>query len=205
MKAVLALIVMYVVAFLIAIQGGPAASVEASAQDTTQNAPSNLPSMDSPKAADIRALLDLVGAREQVRQSLKLNAEQYREKLLASVAQSDEKDRVFVNTVISGYEARFNVDQVTDDLVAIYDKHYSADEVRGLLRFYQTPLGQKVAQTSPQIAREVQEAVRLAGTRAVKDALQQAESSQGADLEIGAHRSLRSEAPQHSALVSEPR
>ena len=175
MKAVLALIVIYVGAFFLAIQGTSTASVEAAQQSTAavQGASAKSTTIDPAKAADIHALLDLVGARDQVQESVNVTAEQYREKLLATVPDSD-KGRVFVNTVVSGYEKRFDVDQVTEQIITIYDKHYSDDEIKGLLQFYGSPLGQRVAAEAPRISREIQEASRATATKAVREALQQA-------------------------------
>jgi hypothetical protein len=56
--------------------------------------------------------------------------------------------------------------------VAIYDKHYTDDEIKTLLQFYGSPLGQKVAAETPKIAREIQAASRTTGARAAKEALQ---------------------------------
>jgi len=141
MKAVLALIVIYVGAFFLAIQGSPSVSVEAAQSISgAQAASAKSTAIDPAKDADIHALLDLVGARDQVQESVKLTAEQYREKLLATVA-SGEKGQAFVNAVISDYEKRFDVDQVTEQLVTIYDNHYSDEEIKGLLQFYGSPLG----------------------------------------------------------------
>ncbi len=175
MKAVLALFVIYVGAFLLAIQGSSPSSVEAAAQSASaqQSASAKPAVIDPAKDADIHALLDLVGARDQVQESVNLTAEQYREKLLASVPNND-KGQAFVNAVISDYEKRFDVDQVTEQLIAIYDKHYSEEEIKGLLQFYGSPLGQKVAAESPKISREVQEASRATAAKAVKESLQQA-------------------------------
>jgi uncharacterized protein len=172
MKAVLALIVIYVGAFLLAIQGSSPASVEAAPQSASQNSAAKFAAIDPAKDADIRSLLELVGARDQVQESVRYSAEQYREKLLATVPNND-KGQAFVNAVISEYEKRFDTDQVTEQLVSIYDKHYSEEEIRGLLQFYGSPLGQKVAAEAPKISREVQEASRVTATKAVKDSLQQ--------------------------------
>ena len=172
MKAVLALVVLYVGMFLVAVQGGPPSSVQAAAQRTgsKQTAAS---SIDPAKEADIRALLDLVGANDQVQDSVKQTAEQYREKLLATVPHN-EKGQAFVNTTINEYEKRFDVDRVNEQLVVLYDRHYTDEEIKGLLQFYGSPLGQKVAAESPKIFREIQETTRAEASKAVKDALQQA-------------------------------
>lgn len=195
MKAILALLVIYVGAFLLAIQGSSPASVEAAQSARQQASAAKTRAIDPVKDADVRALLDLVGARDQVQESVTFSAEQYREKLLASVTNND-KGQAFVNQVISDYEKRFDVDQVTEQLVSIYDKHYSEEEIRGLLQFYGSPLGQRVAAESPKISREVQEANRATASKAVREALQQAKEDhpgmgQNAHLTSGTPRRLQ--------------
>jgi hypothetical protein len=172
MKAAFALIVIYVAMFLVAIQGSAPGSVQAAAQSSTAQTETKA-SIDPTKEADIRALLELVGARDQVQDSVRLSAEQFREKLLATVP-DNEKGQTFVNTTINEYEKRYDFDRVNEGLVTLYDKHYTDDEIKSLLQFYGSPLGQKVAAESPKIFREIQETTRAEASRAVKDALKQA-------------------------------
>ena len=178
MKAALALVILYVGMFFVAIQGGSPSSVQAAAQSspTQHNTPpatTAAATIDPAKDADIRALLELVGARDQVQDSVRQTAEQYRERLLAMVP-NNEKGQAFVNSTINEYERKYNVDRVTDQLVALYNKHYTDEEIKGLLQFYGSPLGQKVAAEGPKIFREIQEATRGEAAKAVKDALQEA-------------------------------
>ncbi|HKN23397.1 MAG TPA: DUF2059 domain-containing protein [Candidatus Acidoferrum sp.] len=174
MKAALVLILIYVGMFFVAIQGGSPGSVQAAAQSSANQPSPAKPSssIDATKDADIRALLELVGARDQVQDSVRQTAEQYREKLLASVP-NNEKGQAFVNTTINEYEKLYDVDRVNEQLVVLYDKHYTDDEIKSLLQFYGSPLGQKVAVESPRIFREIQETTRTEAAKAVKDALQQ--------------------------------
>jgi len=190
----LALLIIYVGAFLVAIQGSSPTSVEASGQAAGKAAIS-APAMDPAKEADIRALLELVGAHDQIQDSVTNSAEQYREKLLATVPNGD-KGQSFVNVVITDYEKKFDVDQVNEQLVAVYNKHYSADEIKGLLQFYGSPLGQKVATEAPHIAREIQEAIRATSAKAVKEALAEARQQ---DPETGANAKLTPLAPRRFA------
>jgi uncharacterized protein len=174
MKAALVLFAIYVGMFFVAIQGGSPGSVQAAAQSSnTQGVAKPGATVDPVKEADIRALLELVGARDQVQDSVKQIAEQYREKWLAMVPEN-EKGQAFVNTTINQYEKHYDVDKVTEQLVILYDKHYSDDDIKGLLQFYGSPLGQKVATESPKIFREIQETTRTEAAKAVRDALQQA-------------------------------
>jgi uncharacterized protein len=175
MKAVLALILIYIGTFLVAIQGGSLTEVQAAPQASSPAQSGELATgaIDPAKEADIRALLELVGARDQVQDSMTRAAEQYREKLLET-ASNNPQGQAFVNTVITGYQKKFDVDAVTEQLISVYDKHYSDEEIKGLLQFYGSPLGQKVAAESPKIGREIQESIRLSAGKAAKEALQEA-------------------------------
>jgi len=170
MKAALALLVIYVGAFLVAIQGSSSVPAQAAQQSATIKTVAAPKPIDPVKEADIRALLELVGAHDQIQESVKSTAEQYRERLLITV-QNNQDGQAFINTVISRYEKNFNVDQVTERLVVLYDKHYTDDEMKGLLQFYGSPLGQKVAAEGPKIAHEIGEVTRSAASQAAKEAL----------------------------------
>jgi hypothetical protein len=175
MKAVLALVLIYIGTFFLVIQGASQNSVQASPQSpaAVQNnatSPQVRSSIDPAKEADIRSLMELVGARDLVQDGVNTAIEQSREKLLATVPNSD-KGQAFVNAFAASYQKRFDVDQVTNQLEALYDKHFTDDEIKSLLQFYGSPLGQKVAAEMPKINRETQAAIRAANTKAAKDAL----------------------------------
>jgi hypothetical protein len=186
MKAVLALIIIYVGTFFLVIQGASQNSVQAAHQGAssgqgTATTPQGNPSIDPVKEADIRSLMELVGARDLVQDGESNAIEQSREKLLATVPTND-KGQAFVNAFAASYEKKFDVDQVTDQLVVFYDKHFTEDEIKGLLQFYGSPLGQKFAAEMPKIGRETQTAIRAANAKAAKDALAELKQQ---NLEIG--------------------
>jgi hypothetical protein len=174
MKAVLALVIIYIGTFFLVIQGASQNSAQAvpqsaSAQDNARPAQTN-PSIDPAKEADIRSLMELAGARDLVQDGENSAIEQAREKLLATVPNND-KGQAFVNAFAASYQKKFDVDQVLDQLVVIYDKHYTEDEIKSLLQFYGSPLGQKVAAEMPKIGRETQAAVRASSGKAAKESL----------------------------------
>jgi hypothetical protein len=175
MKAVLALIIIYVGTFLVAIQGASQNSVRAASSDAvaTQDPASSAQAkaIDPVKDADIRSLIELIGVRDQVQDSINNSAEQYREKLLATVPNND-RGQDFVNAWAAAYQKKYDADQVVDQLVVVYDRHYSEDDIKSLLQFYGSPVGQKVAAEMPKINREMQAAAREAGTKAAREALQ---------------------------------
>ena len=171
MKALVALIVIYIGTFFLVIQGSSQNSVQASPQGSQNNAStqSNL-NIDRVKEADIRSLMELVAARDMVQDGADNTIQQSREKLLATVP-NNAKGQAFVNAFATSYQKKLDVDEVTDQLVGIYDKHFTDDEIKGLLQFYGSPLGQKVAAEMPKINREIQATVRSTGGKAAREAL----------------------------------
>jgi uncharacterized protein len=172
MKAVLALVLIYVAIFLIATQGASQSSVQASPQ--TAGAVQELatpPSVDPGKQANIRALMELMGVRELVQDATSKGTQQFRENLVASLPNND-RGQEFVNAFIQTYEKRLTPDDVTNQLVTIYDKHFTDEDIKSLLQFYGSPAGQKYAAEMPKITAEVQAANRAVGLRVAKEVLQ---------------------------------
>ena len=200
MKALLALTVIYIGTFFVVIQGSSQHSVKAaqqasaSASGGTASAQSNV-SIDPLKEADIRSLMELLGARDMVAEGASNAMEQAREKLRSTVPNND-KGQAFVNAFATSYRKRFDADQVTDELASLYDKHFTEDEIKGLLQFYGSPLGQKVAMEMPKIGRETQATVRVASGKAAREALAEAKQEnpgvgQAARLGMGQGRWLQ--------------
>lgn len=187
MKAVLALIIIYVGTFFVAIQGVSQSSMEASEPSATaQIGASQRPAADPVKDADVRSLMELIGLKDQVQDSVKISAEQNRDKLLSTVS-NDDKGRAFVNAFSRDYENKFDVNQVTEQVAGIYDQHFTDDEIKGLLQFYGSPLGQKYASEMSKISREIQMASRDAASRAARESLQEIKNQYP---EIGANAKL---------------
>ena len=165
MKAFLVLAAIYVAAFLIAIQGAS----QTSADGATNKA--GISHIDPAKEADIRSLMDMVGARAMVREAAAQNATEIRENLVATMLASD-RGQQFVDAFVTDYQKRFNPEEVTGQLVGIYDKHFTDDELKGLMEFYGSPLGRKYAVEMPKITSEIQAANHAVSTRLAKDVLQ---------------------------------
>ncbi len=174
MKALLALAIIYVGTFFFVSQGISQGTASASGADAAPLASTRTDnpqgSLEAGKEADIRALLELVGAKDSIQDGASSGVEQMREKLMEGVP-ANEQGQAFVSAFTTSYQKRFAASAVIAQLVGIYDKHFSDDEVKGLLQFYGSPLGQKVAAEMPKISREAQVATRAASARAAKEAL----------------------------------
>jgi uncharacterized protein len=187
MKAVLALIVIYVGTFLVAIQGASNTSVEASEQTSSQENPS----IDPAKEKDIRSLMELTGARETIQASASAAADQYWQKAMETAANGD-RAQIAANTYLADFQKQFDADAVTGQVVGIYGKHFTEDEIKQLVEFYNSPLGQKLAAEMPKISRESQRTAEIAGSQAARLAWQNLRAEYP-----GAGQSVRGPAVQH--------
>ena len=185
-KAALALIAIYIAAFIVATQGGSQNPVQASATGANTIAATSK-SVDPEKEADLHALLQYVGAKEQLQSVANESAVQYREKLSASVKNvAEDSKRQELITVTSGnFEKNFDQQRAMQQIAAIYDKHFSDDEIKGLLDFYQSPLGQKFAAESPKINKEIQAVQVSVTSNATRESLLTLKS-QNADADMPA-------------------
>ncbi len=194
MKAVLALAIIYVGAFLLAIQGASqnpvSAAPQAAATQDTAGAVQSKP-IDPVKDADLRSLMELIGAHDQVQEAVNNSGEQYKEKLLTTVPNND-KGQAFLTSFVDCYQKKFDVDQMTEQLIAIYDKHFTDDEIKTLLQFYGSPVGQRFAAEMPKIGREIQAASRATGAKAAKETLQALKAQ---NPEVGQSARLKNSAP----------
>ena len=177
MKAALALIVIYIAAFIVATQGGSQNPVQAS--PTNNFATSK--SIDPEKEADLHSLLQFVGAKDQLQSVANESAAQYREKLGASVKNvADDSKRQELITVASGsFQKNFDQQRAMQQIAAIYDKHFTDDEIKGLLDFYSSPLGQKFAAETPKINKEIQTVQMSAASSATRESLLTLKSQNG--------------------------
>jgi len=132
MKAIFALIIIYIGTFLVAIQGASNAPVQAAQQDPPVVAkPAPARSIDPQKDADIRALLELVGARDMIQEAANNSTEQYRQRLI-SLAPNDDKAQEAIGSYLAVFQKKFDSDALADQLVTIYDKHFTDRRDQGV-------------------------------------------------------------------------
>ncbi|MEA2561692.1 MAG: hypothetical protein QOH06_3196 [Acidobacteriota bacterium] len=95
------------------------------------------------KEQDIRRLLELTGSTKM--------AEQIMDQMMAAFEQN-------APGIPKAFWDRFRAEINTEDLLSmtipIYDKNFSHEDIRGLIAFYQTPLGATLIEKLPIIAQE---------------------------------------------------
>lgn len=111
--------------------------------------------IDPVKEADIRSLVELTGAKEMSTQLLQGSLAQFRASLEHSLPPG-EKSKKFADAFMQKFQERFSLDVLMNRVVPIYDKYLTAEDVKGLLKFYGSPLGQRMLKVQPQIGKEAQ-------------------------------------------------
>jgi hypothetical protein len=82
---------------------------------------------------------------------------EYRDKLIAAF---------FVK-----FRQKLDLQEVINQAVPIYDKYFSPEEIKGLIRFYETPLGQKSVSVLPQLTAELMDQGRKLGEAAGRQSM----------------------------------
>lgn len=187
MKAVLVLIAIYIATFIIATQGASQNPVQASQPNDSSAAASK--SIDPIKAADLRALLESTGVKDQLKTAANDSAAQYREKLrltnpvvLNAASAVDRQNQV--KSAETTFKNNFDQQRALQQITGIYDKHFSEDEIKGLLDFFSSPLGQKFAAESPKIAREIAAVQSTAAANAARESLRTLQSENSTDEKV---------------------
>jgi hypothetical protein len=128
--------------------------------------------LDPAKEADIRKLLDVAGTKALVAQTMDAMLKSMKPVLTNSLPPGDYREKL-VELFFAKFSSKANPQQLLDMAVPIYDKSFSAEEIKNLIAFYQTPLGQKAIVTVPKITAELQEAGRKWGETAGRDAMRE--------------------------------
>jgi len=144
---------------------------------SAQNAPAAKPGNDAPagkvspaaqnkidaaKEADIRRLLDLVGTRALISQTMDSMSKSMKPLLTSSLPPGDYRAKL-VDLFFAKFTAKADAQHLLDLAVPVYDRNFSHEEIRSLIEFYRTPLGQKAIATLPKVTAEMQEQGRKWG------------------------------------------
>lgn len=115
------------------------------------------------KRRDIKRLLELTEASKIGQQIISMSLEQLRQSFLALPEAQRERMLKIVGEEMS---KGFSESQMVEAMIPIYDKHLTAEEVRQLIAFYETPIGRKLVAVLPAITREGYEYGALLGKQA---------------------------------------
>jgi len=109
------------------------------------------------KKADIRHLLEITGAANLATQSMDTMEKNMRPLIAGALPPGEYRDKL-VELFFEKFKSKRSPDQLLAVIIPIYDKYYSDDEIKELIKLYQTPIGQKMLSVLPKLAAESQAA-----------------------------------------------
>jgi hypothetical protein len=112
------------------------------------------------KAQDIKQLMQITGSGNLARQYAAAISQQMFAGLKAARPDIPERALTVMNTtLLAFFSEKMNAPGgLMDQIVPIYDKNFSQQEIRDVIAFYNTPTGKKVIQVLPVVLRQSIEA-----------------------------------------------
>jgi uncharacterized protein len=150
-----------------------AVSMCAGAQTTVSVAP------DAASKEDVQKLFDVMASRQQMTQMMQqmftqmrnMNREQLKKKhpemTDADLARGDRESEDLIKN--------FPMDEMLNDMIPIYQRHFTKSDIDALIAFYSSPVGQKFLHETPAVTAETMRAVYPQIEAAVDAAIKRAD------------------------------
>lgn len=113
------------------------------------------PAIDPAKEADIRRLLDLAGTTTLVNQMMDRTVQSLKPVMTNALPPGDYRTQL-IDLFFEKFRSKFSTKTLLDSAVARYNENFSDEEIKGLIEFYQSPLGRKVTTVLPSMMAELQ-------------------------------------------------
>lgn len=156
---------------LLAQTKNPSSEVPAKAQAAPEStAASAQLKIDPAKEADIRRLMDLAGTRLLVTQLMDGMEKSIKPLMMNSFPPGEYREKL-IDLFFAKFHSKAVPQQLLDLAVPAYDRYYTHEEIKGLIQFYETPVGQKLASVQPKMSGELQEAGRKWGEGLGRDSM----------------------------------
>lgn len=112
------------------------------------------------KASDLKKLFELIKSEEMVDKMTQNLIPLFRKQAEENIKGEDEKEKfnVFMDFMMGELKS-MTMKMVNEDMVVIYDKHFTHQEIKDLIRFYESPTGKKMIEKTPVVMKEFMEAM----------------------------------------------
>jgi len=121
--------------------------------------------IDPAKEADIHRLLELSETRAAMTQVMDTMEKNMGPWVTGSLPAGDYRDKL-VDLFLEKYHdhVKAEIQLLVDAAVPLYDKYFSHEDIKGLIQFYKTPVGQKAVSVLPILWMEIQaQGMRMGG------------------------------------------
>jgi hypothetical protein len=124
------------------------------------------------KATDIRRLLELTGVKALATQTMDSMMEGIKPLLANSLPPGEYREKL-VDLFSARFRTKADPQHLVELAIPIYDKYFSNDEIKGLIQFYETPLGQKAIRLLPTVVAEMQKEGKQWGEGLGRDSMRE--------------------------------
>jgi hypothetical protein len=151
-----------------AAQQPAGASSQAPAAQSTPPAQAAAPAakpataIDPAKDAAIRNLFEVMRTKDSMKQVMDSMSGSIRPLLESSLPPGEYRAQL-IDLFFQRLQVKLRVDDLLELVIPVYDKYFSLEEIEGLTKFYQTPLGKKAISVLPQVLLESQTAGKKLG------------------------------------------
>jgi len=138
----------------------------------SSSAPPAAQQIDPAKEADIRQLMDVAGMKDTVARMMSTMEQNMRPMFERSLPPGAYRERL-VRLFFEKLHANSDPEHMLDLVVPVYARNLSDDDIKGLIRFYQTPLGRKWVSVQPEVQAEIAPAARSWGEQVGRQSMQE--------------------------------
>ncbi|MGD0964412.1 MAG: DUF2059 domain-containing protein [Candidatus Acidiferrales bacterium] len=137
---------------------------------TSPDQPPTLEKPDPAKEAAIRHLMDITQTSKLGDSITSAITAQVRQVMGRSIQNPQELQK-FMDSFTQKFNAEAPSSAVTDAEIPVYSHYFSMEDIQALIKFYESPLGQHVVKTLPQVAQQTQQAGVQMDQKAALDVL----------------------------------
>ena len=117
--------------------------------------PADTAKIDPAKEADIRKLIAIESGTDDMQKQVDENLQNIvRPQLVATLPPGDYREKL-VDLFLAKASTTFNMSQMVQQLIPIYDKYLTDDQVKALIAFYMTPEGRKICLILPNMMADI--------------------------------------------------
>jgi hypothetical protein len=136
---------------------------------------------DAASKEDVKKLFDVMASREQMQQMLQQVFSQMRSLSHEQIKQRhpdiSQEEIARMDRLSTDFIKKFPVDDMLNDMMPIYQKHFTKSEIDALIAFYSSPTGQKFLHEMPAVTAEAMQVEYPRIQAQIEAAIKQAEES----------------------------
>jgi hypothetical protein len=136
---------------------------------------------DAASKEDVKKLFDVMASREQMQQMLQQVFSQMRSLSHEQIKQRhpdiSQEEIARMDRLSADFIKKFPVDDMLNDMMPIYQKHFTKSEIDALIAFYSSPAGQKFLHEMPAVTAEAMQVEYPRIQAQIEAAIKQAEES----------------------------